>query len=62
MASNTRIRYISSKNIDDIMIAVNSLPFKIEIKSSPVFADKKWWLFFILPESDLTDFKNLEIK
>jgi hypothetical protein len=59
---NTRIRYIASKDINQIMTAVNQLPFKIEIKGNPTFDGKRWFLFFILPESELLDFNNLEIK
>ena len=44
------------------MGAVNQLPFKIEIKGAPVLNGKIWYLFFILPESELLDFNNLEIK
>lgn len=58
----TRIRYIASRDIDKIMQAVNALPFKIEVKGAPTFDGKMWRLFFILPESELLDFTNLEIK
>lgn len=60
--SNTRIRYIASKDINKVINAVNSLGFKIEIKGAPVYDGKLWRLFFILPESELIDLKNLEIK
>jgi len=59
---NTRIRYISSKSIDDIMAFVNGLPYKVEIKGNPVPKGNKWFLFYILPEVNVRDFGNLELK
>lgn len=47
----TRLRYIRSKNPDSILEYVNKLiGYKIEIKGSPVFAQGKWYLWFILPD------------
>jgi len=50
--NSTRIRYISSKDVDEIIGFVNRLPFKIEIKGNPVLKGSKWFLFFILPENE----------
>ena len=58
---NTRIRYISSKSIDDIMAFVKGLSYKVEIKGNPVDKGNKWFLFYILPEISVQDFGNLEL-
>lgn len=47
----TRLRYILASSLDELELAVNSLPFKIEIKGNPVNTGKKWVLFFIIPDS-----------
>ena len=47
----TRLRYFSSKNPDDIVEIVNSLPHKIEIKGTPVYDGKKFYLFYIQPDN-----------
>ena len=49
---NTRLRVAASKDLDLLLSWVNNLRFKIEIKGNPVIKDKKWNLFFVLPESD----------
>ena len=48
---NTLLRYISSKKIENIIMYVNTLPYKIEIKGNAVFDGKRWTLFFNLPET-----------
>ena len=47
---HTRLRFIRAKSVETIIEYVNSLTYKIEIKGSPVFAQKKWTLFFIPPD------------
>jgi len=50
---NTRLRFISSKEIAKIILYSNSLAYKIEIKGGPAFnpKDKRWYLFFVIPDS-----------
>jgi hypothetical protein len=51
--TRTRLRFIRSKDLDKIMHYVNVLiPYKVEIKGNPYFAQKKWHLFFVLPENE----------
>lgn len=50
MADSTRLRFVSSKDIDNLLGWVNSLPYKIEIKGNPVLNKSKWFLFFVIPE------------
>lgn len=38
--------------MDKIEIVISELPFKIEIKGNPVWANKQWHLFFNLPDED----------
>ena len=47
---NTRLRYVASKDVNRIVEYVNRLPYRVEIKGCPVFSNKKWTLFFILPD------------
>jgi hypothetical protein len=48
---NTRLRFIASKDPTKLVEYCNSLPYKIEIKGNPVFNSKKFYLFFILPDT-----------
>lgn len=51
----TRLRYIESKDKDKILKYVSGrvgLPYRIEIKGSPIFDGKKWVLWFILPDDN----------
>lgn len=49
--SITRLRYVCSKDPDLIVEYANKLvAYKIEIKGNPIFVQKKWFLWFILPE------------
>jgi hypothetical protein len=50
--SNTRLRYVKSKSADTIIEYTNKLlPYKIEIKGAPTYVEKRWYLWFILPEN-----------
>ncbi len=49
--TNTRLRYIRSKSPDLLLEYANKyIAYKIEIKGNPIFARKKWYLWFVLPE------------
>ncbi len=51
---NTRLRYIKTKNPDKIIEYLNKiLTYKVEIKGNPIFSKGKWYLYFVLPESDI---------
>jgi len=58
---STRLRAVSSKQLEDLLFWVDSLPFKIEIKGNPLRENGKWHLFFVLPESDSSLFKNMPL-
>jgi len=56
----TRLRFISSKTVEELTQAVDSLPFKVELKSlvyDPI--KKRWFQTFVIP--DEINFKNLEL-
>jgi len=55
--TNTRLRYISSKKIENLIRYVNGLPYRIEIKGGPVYDGKQWSLFFVLPDDLLKEMK-----
>ena len=48
---STRLRWVASKDPDKLLVYVNSLPYKIEIKGGMIFAKNKFYLSFILPEN-----------
>lgn len=56
---STRLRCISGKNVEDIVNAINLLPYKVEMKNivSSSF-DKRWYAFFVIPDS-VTDMQML---
>lgn len=49
--SSTRLRWVASKDPDKVILYVNSLPYKIEIKGGIIFAKNKFYLSFVLPEN-----------
>lgn len=47
----TKLRYVCSKNPERIIKYVNrDIPYRVEIKGNVTFADKKWYLWFNLPD------------
>jgi len=48
----TRLRWSASKDADLLMSYVNKLPYRIEIKGTPVLKGAKWFLWFILPDDE----------
>lgn len=49
-AESTRLRYVSSPSPEGLELILNSLPFKVEIKS--VQRDgKRWFAWFVLPDN-----------
>jgi len=50
---STRLRFICSKDAERIALYTNSLGYKVEIKGNPILnsKDKKWYLWFIIPDS-----------
>lgn len=52
----TKLRYVRSKDPDKIIEYVNRyLPYKIEIKGNATFAQKKWYLWFNLPDNNMKE-------
>jgi hypothetical protein len=47
---NTRLRFVRSKKIEEIIKYVNGLPYRIEIKGGIAHDGKKYFLSFILPD------------
>jgi hypothetical protein len=58
---STRLRYISAKTAAEITAAVSRLDFKVEIKGGPVFSGGRWFIYFVLPENEGINFKNVEL-
>jgi hypothetical protein len=50
MANSTRLRYVSSNSPELLEAFINSLPFKVEIKSIAP-QNKKWFCWFVLPDN-----------
>lgn len=57
---STRLRFISSVDADAISQAISRLPFKVELKGVE-WNGKRWVAWFVLPEEDQLDFRNLEL-
>jgi len=56
MGNQTKLRYIASRDPKKIVKYVNELiPYKIEIKGSPVLNNKKWFLWFNLPDKPIQE-------
>ena len=52
----TKLRYVRSKDPNKIVEYTNKLlAYKIEIKGNPIFVQKKWYLWFNLPEDILKE-------
>lgn len=56
---STRVRCISGKKAEDVINAINLLPYKIEMKEIiECQVDKRWYAFFVIPDS-LADMQML---
>ena len=58
---STRLRAVTSKELDALLAWVNTLGFKIEIKGAPMKVDKQWKLFFVLPDIENPAFKEFPL-
>ena len=58
--ASTRLRFIKTKDIETLVDAIDSLPFKVEIKSIQKDGTK-WVAIFVIPEQDGIEFKNLDL-
>lgn len=56
---STKLRYIMAASPDEIVLAVERLPFKVEIKGQPLQIKKDWILFFTI--QDNIEFKSLNL-
>ena len=58
--NQTRLRWIVASTPEALGMAVNALPFRIEIKSISKLPDEKWIIWFVLPETETVEFKSGE--
>lgn len=58
---STRLRYVSATEAGALSIFISELPYKVEIKGNPVFADGRFYLFFVLPEEPALNFNNTDL-
>jgi hypothetical protein len=49
MVGSTRLRFLGAKKPEVLSKAIESLPFKVEIKSIQ-FDNKNWFCFFVIPD------------
>lgn len=54
----TRLRWVSAKSPDDIVLFLDSLRYKVEIKGGPVRDKNRWFLWFVLPEVEGLEFES----
>lgn len=57
MIMNTRLRNVKSKKLENILIFLNQLPFKVELKTL-VFDGKFFNQTFVIPDS----VKNMQLE
>jgi len=49
---STRVRCISGKKAEDVINAINLLPYKVEMKEFVACQwDKRWYAYFVIPDS-----------
>jgi hypothetical protein len=61
MASrSTALRFIRAPNTQDLSVAVDRLPFKVEIKEIVQDSKGAWLCFFVVPDEAL-EFQNLDL-
>jgi hypothetical protein len=48
---STRLRFIKASSIDELIVFVESMPHKIEIKGMPQKVVGGWILFFNIPDT-----------
>lgn len=58
---STRLRHIVAKSPEELESAVESLPFKVEIKGNPVFDRENWYVFFTIADSVPDDFGSVDL-
>lgn len=51
-ARSTRLRYVTSRDLDLLLRWVELLPFKIEIKGQPTKNGNRWIMFFVPTEEE----------
>lgn len=56
---STRLRFVSSKDLNEISDFLDSLPFKVELKSL-VLKGSKFYQTFVIPDS-LSKFLNVDL-
>jgi len=57
----TRLRYIAAPSIEELLIVVNNLGFKIEIKGAPIRDKNGWVLFFVIPDN-VPEFESMDLR
>ena len=60
MIISTRVRYISGKDLNDVLNVVNQLPFKVEHKQT-FFAKNRFYFVFVLPENMGIKMNNIDL-
>lgn len=55
----TRLRFIKAESPFDLINAVESLDFKVEIKGAPIRDKNGWVLFFVIPDN--VNFKSVDL-
>lgn len=57
---STRLRYVSSKELEPITMWVTQQPFKVELKSL-VVKSNKFYQTFVIPDNVPDDFPNVDL-
>lgn len=51
----TRLRYVRSKDPDQLIAFLAALTFRVQVYGSPVWDGKKWILWFVPPDDVTID-------
>lgn len=61
MIQSTRLRYITASSKEELVQAVDSLPFKVEIKEIIMESKTAWTALFVIPETEGLEFLSMDL-
>lgn len=59
--SVTRLRYVSARKPAELVQYLTLLGFRVQIYGNPVWDGKRWYLWFVPPDDDRKDVKNIDL-
>jgi hypothetical protein len=59
--ATTRLRYVSAKRPELLVLFLSRLGFRVQIYGSPVWDGKRWFLWFVPPDDIAIDIKSVDL-